>query len=310
MRLAFFGSPDTALPSFRALLEAGHEVVLAVTQPDRPAGRGRRVAACPVKEFALKRGIPVVQPERIRKDPEVVDRLSRAKVDLQVVVAYGQIIPNAVIDLPPLKTVNVHFSLLPKYRGASPVAWAILNGEMKTGISIFRLNERMDEGDVYAAVETEILPGETAGELEARLADLGAGFLVETLARIAGLSPSPQDHRLASLAPKLHKENGRIDWSKNDEAVDRHVRAMTPWPSAFTFLHGERLIVTRGETGGSGDPALLRGTVLAAAKLGLEVACGGGTAYRITRLKAEGRREMEAAEYVRSGKIRPGERMG
>jgi len=310
MRLVFFGSPEAALPSFRALLEAGHDVVLAVTQPDRPAGRGRHLAACPVKAFALSLGIPVLQPERIRKDSSVISRLAEARADLQVVVAYGQIIPLDMIDLPPWKTLNVHFSLLPKYRGASPVAWAILNGEATTGVTIFRLNEKMDEGDVYAAEETPILPGETAGELGRRLAELGARLLIRTLAGLSSGSPVPQDHGRATLAPKLRKEDGQVDWSKNEDAVDRHVRAMTPWPSAFTFRRGERLIIVRGEPAGTGGPAAPRGTVLTIDKAGLTVACGGGTAYRIVRLRPEGRREMESGAYAQSGKIQPGDVLG
>jgi methionyl-tRNA formyltransferase len=310
MRIVFFGSPETALPSFQALLKAGHRIVLAVTQPDRPSGRGQRIAACPVKRFAVEQGIPVVQPERIRKDAEITDRLALAAPDIQVVVAYGQIIPRSVIDVPPLSTINVHYSILPKYRGASPVAWAILNGETKTGVTIFRLNEKMDEGDVYATAETEILPEETAGELEARLSALGARLLVETLTRVEELTPVPQDHARATLAPKLRKEDGKIDWSRNDEAVARLVRAMTPWPSAFTFLRGERLIVLRGSPAGSGDPARPRGTILAVEKPGLVIACAGGTAYRITRLQPEGRRPMDAQAYALGGKLKEGDVLG
>jgi methionyl-tRNA formyltransferase len=310
MRIVFFGSPETALPSFQALLKAGHRIVLAVTQPDRPSGRGQRIAACPVKRFAVEQGIPVVQPERIRKDAEITDRLARAAPDIQVVVAYGQIISRSVIDVPPLSTINVHYSILPKYRGASPVAWAILNGETKTGVTIFRLNEKMDEGDVYATAETEILPEETAGELEARLSALGARLLVETLTRVEELTPVPQDHARATLAPKLRKEDGKIDWSRNDEAVARLVRAMTPWPSAFTFLRGERLIVLRGSPAGSGDPARPRGTILAVEKPGLVIACAGGTAYRITRLQPEGRRPMDAQAYALGGKLKEGDVLG
>jgi methionyl-tRNA formyltransferase len=185
-----------------------------------------------------------------------------------------------------------------------------LNGEATTGVTIFRLNEKMDEGDIYAAEETPILMGETAGELGARLADLGARLLVRTLAGLSSLSPVPQDHGRATLALKLRKEDGRVDWLKNETAVDRHVRAMTPWPSAFTFHRGERLIIVRGEPAGPGDPALPRGTVLGFDRAGLVVACGGGTAYRIVRLRPEGRKEMAAGDYARSGKIGPGEMVG
>jgi methionyl-tRNA formyltransferase len=310
MRIVFFGSPEAALPSLEALLGAGHDIVLAVTQPDRPAGRGRRLTACPVKQFALKHGIPVAQPEKIRKDPDILSRLDKAAPDIQVVVAYGQIMPRPVIDPPRFRTINLHFSLLPKYRGAAPVAWAILNGETGTGVTIFRLDEKMDEGDVYAAAETDIRPEETAGELEARLSGLGAGLLVETLSRIDALTPIPQDHARATLAPKLHKNDGLIDWTKNTDAVGRSVRAMTPRPSAFTFLNGERLIVLRGDPAGSGDPSRPRGAVLAVEPRGLTIACGGGTSYLITRLQPESRKPMDARAFGLGGRIREGDILG
>jgi methionyl-tRNA formyltransferase len=310
MRVVFFGSPEAALPSLEALLAAGHDILLAVTQPDRPAGRGRRLAACPVKRLALERGISVLEPERIRRDPETLARLTAAGADIHVVVAYGQIIPLAIIDLPALRTINVHFSLLPKYRGASPVARAILNGEIKTGVTIFRLNARMDEGDILAVAETEIGPEETTGVLERRLAGIGANLLVETLAVIDRLVPVPQDHSKATLAPKLRKEDGRIDWTKDAEGISRLVRAMTPWPTAFTFHRGERLIILKGEAAGPGDPSRPRGTVLAVDKRGLTIACGGGTAYLIADLQREGRKPTSGHAFSLGGKIKEGEILG
>ena len=199
MRVVFFGSPEAAVPSFRALLEAGHEIPLIVAQPDRPVGRGRRLLPGPVKRFALERGIPVAQPEKIRLDPEILDRLRAAAPDIQVVVAYGQIIPMTIVSLPPRGTVNVHFSLLPRYRGAAPVAAAIAAGETRTGVTIFSLNEKMDEGDILAEEETPIGPSETAGELEARLASLGAGLLLRTLDRYDEITPRAQDLSLIHI---------------------------------------------------------------------------------------------------------------
>jgi methionyl-tRNA formyltransferase len=308
MRIVFFGSPAAALPSLERLLLAGHDIPLVVTQPDRPAGRGRRLTPCPVKAFARERGIPTYEPERIRKDPAAVDRLRAAGAVLHVVVAYGQIMPGPVIDLPPYRSLNVHFSLLPKYRGASPVAWAIRNGEPVTGITIFRLNERMDEGDIFSSVEAPIRPDDTTGSLEARLAVLGAELLVETIGRIDLLVPKAQNHALATPAPKLKKELGLVDWSQKAAAIDRHIRAMNPWPAAFTFFGSERLILHEGRALAPEAPTADRapGTVLETSAAGIRIGCGEGTEYLLTRLQAEGRNPMEAAVFIRGGRLAPG----
>jgi methionyl-tRNA formyltransferase len=248
MRIVFFGSPEAALPSLRALIKAGHEIPLIVTQPDKPAGRGRKTAACPVKAFAAVQGFSVIQPERIRKDEIVLDRLREARPDIHVVVAYGRIIPDAILYLPRWKTLNVHFSLLPKYRGASPVQWAILKGETRTGVTIIELNDKMDEGDMLAAEETAIGPKETAGMLEARLADIGAALLVKTLEGFSkgSVVRQPQNHAEATYAPKIAKSDGLIDWTSSAESVERKVRAFQPWPTAFTFLGPTRIVVRSG----------------------------------------------------------------
>jgi len=313
MRIVFFGSPAAALPALEALLRAGHEIPLIVTQPDRPAGRGRRLTPSAVKAFALEKGIPTYEPERIRKDPAAVDRLRETGAALHVVVAYGQIMPGPVIDLPPHRSLNVHFSLLPKYRGASPVAWAILGGEAATGITIFRLNERMDEGDIYSTIDAPIRPDDTAGSLEARLAVLGADLLVDTIARIGTIVPRPQDQARASLAPKLKKEFGLVDWSREAAAVDRHVRGMNPWPAAYTFRRGERLILLEGRAltvpsgGRNGENREDPGTIIEAGKTGLRIRCGGGSEYRIDRVQPEGRGPMPAAAFAAGARIAAGE---
>jgi methionyl-tRNA formyltransferase len=311
MRIVFFGSPAAALPSLEALRRAGHDIPLVVTQPDRPAGRGRRLTPCPVKSYALAHGLPVYEPERIRKDPAAVDRLRAAGAALHVVVAYGQIMPGSVIDLPPHRSLNVHFSLLPKYRGASPVAWAILNGEIMTGLTIFRLNERMDEGDVYTMLEEPIRPDDSTGSLEARLATLGADLLVDTVDRIGSLIPRPQDHAGATLAPKLRKEMGLVDWTKGATAVDRLVRGLNPWPTAFTFRRGERLILLEGRPLGPGTAASAgagpAGTILEAGRAGLRIACGGDSQYLAIRVQPEGRPAMPASAYAAGGRLSAGE---
>lgn len=311
MRVVFFGSPEAALPSFAGIIEAGHDVVLAVTQPDRPSGRGKKLASSPVKAYAMDRGIPVIQPERIRRDPAAFEAIRAAEADIHVVVAFGQIIPSSIIDLPPWKSINVHFSVLPKYRGAAPVQWAILRGETRTGVTIFRLNEKMDEGDVLTTSETGIVPGETAGELEARLAGIGAELLRRTLDGIASIPLVPQDHAKATLAPKLAKEQGKIDWSALGIDIERKVRAFTPRPGAFTFRRGRRLILLRGYAAGSPVfPAAPPGAVLSVSGAGIDVACGGGSVYRITELQPESRRAMDAAAYASGGRITAGEVLG
>ncbi len=312
MRIVFFGSPEAALPALEALLGAGHEIPLVVTQPDRPAGRGRVPTPCPVKTYALGHGLPTYEPERIRKDPGAVDRLRAARPEIHIVVAYGQIMPGPVIDLPPRRSLNLHFSLLPAYRGASPVSWAIRRGEALTGVTIFRLNEKMDEGDIFASAEEPISPLDTTGSLERRLAVLGAGLLVDTLARLDRITPRPQAHEAATLAPKLKKEDGRIDWGASPSAVDRHVRSMTPWPSAFTFLETERIIVLTGRPTPSLGPSATTaepGTVLSTGRDGILIACGEET-YSIVRLQPEGRKAMDAAAWLAGGRIRAGLRLG
>jgi len=310
MRIVFFGSPGAALPSLERLLEAGHTIELVITQPDKPAGRGKESASPPVKEAALRRGIPILQPEKIRKDESIFTALEKIGPDIIVVVAYGQIIPSAIIDRPRYKAVNVHFSLLPKYRGAAPVQWAILNGEEKTGVTIFELNEKMDEGEILSQVETTIGKKEKAGQLEERLSRLGADLLVKTLERIDEVSRLPQNQALATLAPRLHKDQGRIVWANDAFSVDRMVRAFSPWPGAFTFLRGQRIIIHGGAPltvpPSPPDP----GRIIEIRKEGPVVGCGGGSAYLIERLQRENRKEMAAADFLRGTKLETGDFLG
>jgi methionyl-tRNA formyltransferase len=310
MRIAFFGSPAAALPFLEKLLESSHDVALIVTQPDRPSGRGKSTSAPPVKRFALDHGIRVLQPARVRGDAGFLEALRSTNPDINVVVAYGQILPASVIYLPPRKSVNVHFSLLPQYRGAAPVEWAILNGERRTGITVFELDEKMDEGDILAHEEVEIRPGETAGQLEARLARAGASLLVATLDKIDSLPRLPQDHRLATLAPRLKKEQGRIDWAIDAGQIEKRVRAFCPWPGAFTFWRGQRLIIHAGRPAPPGGPCGSPGRVVAAGASGVTVCCGNGSAYIIERLQRENKKALDAADFLRGTKITPGDDLG
>jgi methionyl-tRNA formyltransferase len=310
MRIVFFGSPAAALPSLQKLLEVGHSVELVITQPDKPAGRGKSAAAPPVKKFALERGIRVLQPWKIRQDPSVVETLRTVNPDINVVVAYGQIIPDSIIYVPRFRSVNVHFSLLPKYRGAAPVEWAILRGEEKTGVTIFELNERMDEGDILTSEEVEIGPGENAGQLEARLSIIGARLLVNTLANIETLPRRPQDHSQSPGAPRLKKDQGRIDWGQKAEVIERMVRAFSPWPGAFTFWNGQRLIIHAGRTvtgeSVSGPP----GRVSEIQKEGFVVGCADRSAYRVERVQMENKKALPAPEFLRGTKLKPGDILG
>jgi methionyl-tRNA formyltransferase len=308
MKIVFFGSPEAALPSLAGLLEAGHRVDLVITQPDRPAGRGKALTACPVKRFALEKRLPILQPEKIRRAPEVKEQLAALQPDIQVVVAYGQIIPGPIIYLPPRRTLNVHFSLLPKYRGASPVAWSILQGETRTGVTIIELNEKMDGGDILAQTEIEIQPEENARELEGRLAVLGADVLLTTLDRLADIVHRPQDHCLASYAPKLKKEDGRLDWKLTAQEISRRVRAFTPWPSAFCRLQGRQVKILEGRfSSGPPQPPRPPGTISDIERGGIIVQCGQGS-YLISRLQMENRNPLPAYEFSLGARLRPGDR--
>ncbi len=310
MKVVFFGSPEAALPSLERLLAAGHSVELAVTQPDKPAGRGRDLKACPVKAYAETLGIPTVTPEKIRKDETVLKRIRSAGPDIQIVVAYGQIIPGPVIDFPPYRTLNVHFSLLPKYRGAAPVHWTVLNGEPETGITIIELNEKMDEGNILASVRTPVGPRETALELESRLAGMGADLLVDTLEVIETVPHTPQDHSLATLAPKIRKEDGLIDWTADPRSIDRRVRAFASRPGAFSFLRGRRLEIHRGSPLEARREGLRAGEIAAVDRTGLSICCGDGGLYLIEELQPEGKRKMSAFAFSLGNKDLTGEVLG
>src|SRR5271157_2862895 len=242
MRLVFLGTPAFAVPALERLVEAGHQVLAVVTQPDRPSGRGQHPAPPPVKEAAARMGLPVCQPERV-KLPETVEFLRAQGAEAMVVVGYGQIIPQSVIDLAPLGIVNVHASLLPKYRGAGPVQWAILNGETRTGVTTMRIDAGLDTGDMLMKTWTEIGPDENAVELGARLAAMGADLLVETLAGlVAGtIVPEKQDASQATYARLLKKEDGMVDWSLPAQAIHNRVRGLQPWPGAYTTFRGQTL---------------------------------------------------------------------
>jgi len=297
-----------AVPTLEAIARAGHEVALVVTQPDRPRGRGQASAAPPVKEAALRLGIPVAQPERVRR-PEAVEQLRAVGARAMVVVGYGQIIPQNVIDLAPLGIINVHASLLPKYRGAGPVQWAIVNGETRTGVTTMRIDAGLDTGDMLLKAETEIGPEETAIDLGRRLAAMGADLLVETLAGLeAGtIVPEKQDSSQATYAPLLKKEDGAIDWSQPAAAIHNRVRGLQPWPGAQTTFRGQTLLVWKSRLGAEGAAGIAAGGF--AGLKPLTVACGQGR-LELLEVQLEGRKRIAAADFANGQRLTENDRLG
>lgn len=304
MRVVFMGTPAFAVPSLEAVVKAGHDVPLVVTQPDRPAGRGKKLTPPPVKEKALELGLEVGQPEKIR---DVLQHLQDLAPDVIVVVGYGQFIPQKILDLPEHGCVNVHSSLLPKYRGAAPANWAIVNGDTETGVSTMRLVKKMDAGDVLLQRRTQIGDEETASELNARLAPIGAELLVETLAGLeAGtIAAQPQDESEVTFAPLMKREDGEIDWTLSARDVVNRARGFDPWPGAYTTYRGKRLHIRKARAiQESGEPGLLRtdgGRLL--------VGCGEGSIETLI-VQPEGKPRMPAADFVRGRRPAPGERFG
>ena len=296
MRVVFMGTPDIAATCLKQILADGFDVVGVYTQPDRPKNRGMKLAFSPVKEVALAAGRPVFQPENFRED-ESVAQLAELKPDVVAVVAYGRILPQRVLDVPTKGCINIHASLLPKYRGSAPYQWAVLNGEKTTGVTAMYLCREMDAGDIIDTSETPIAPNETAGELLDRLAELGAKLLSKTLGRMAegNVERTQQDGSLATYAPMLDKTMCPIDWRKTAQQVHDHVRGLHPWPVATMELRGQKFKVhATTVVEGKGQP----GEILGLTKTGLRIACGEG-AVEIRQLQAEGGKRMAAPDYFR-----------
>ncbi len=296
-RIVFFGTPPFAIPTLQDLLKGPDRVVGVVTQPDREKGRGRKVVISPVKEIALQHSLIPLQPEKA-KGKTFQEAVKSLQPDLMVVVAYGQILPRSVLDIPKHGAINVHASLLPKYRGAAPIARAILNGESVTGVTTMVMDEGMDTGDILLQAETPIGNGETCETLHDRLASLGAQLLSETLekTKAGAIRPIQQDHSKATYAPPLKKEDGRIDWKKGAEEIDRQVRAFNPWPGAFTKLGGLLLKVYKGEIREK-TPSEKPGTVVWVGSDFIEVETGKGS-YLLKEVQLEGRRIMAIREFL------------
>ena len=308
MRLIFLGTPAFAVPSLERTVAAGHSVLTVVTQPDRPRGRGQNPAAPPVKEAALALGLPVYQPERVRR-PESLDFLRALPVDAMVVVGYGQIIPQSIIDLAPLGILNVHGSLLPRYRGAGPIQWAILKGETRTGVTTMRIDAGLDTGDMLLKAETSIGPEENAVELGRRLAVMGADLLVESLAGLVEgrLVPEPQDSAQATYAPLLKKEDGQMDWARDAQTLHNQVRGLQPWPGAYTSFRGHALHIWKSRVW-DGRLAQASPGKLAGLKPPV-VSCGSGC-LELLEVQLEGRKRIPAADFANGQRLIENEVLG
>lgn len=297
MRILFMGTPEFAVASLRCLVEEGHTICGVLTQPDKPRNRGHKVTFSPVKEYALSQSLPVYQPTTLR-DGEALELVKSLAPELTVVAAYGKLLPEEILAVPPLGSINVHSSLLPKYRGAAPINWAILNGEKTTGVSIMYMAKALDAGDVILQKSTAIGPDEDAPALTARLAELGAEALSETVAALAAgtATRTPQDELEMTYAPMLSRELSPMDWTRPAAALGCQVRGLIPWPCAQAEIAGQRFKVYRTAPGNPTDKD--PGTVLSAGKRGIEVSCGDGRSLYLTEIQAEGGKRMSAAAYL------------
>jgi methionyl-tRNA formyltransferase len=310
MKLVFCGTPEFAVPTLEAVLAADHNVELVVTQPDRPSGRGMELSVPPVKRTALLHGIPVVQPEKVKNNLEFRERLESIHPDAILVVAYGRIIPKWMLDLPPLGNINLHASLLPKYRGAAPIQWAIAMGEKETGATTMRIDEGLDTGDVLLQSVLSVEASQTSVDVFPLLAKQGAALMVETLAGLAAgvITPSKQDEALATLAPILKREDGAIDFARGAKEVFNRWRGFQPWPGAYTMLRGRKLVVSRmalaSQYESSGEPGEVR----------VEngrwfLACGSNTWIEVLEAQLEGKRRMPVADFLRGHALQSGEKI-
>ncbi len=308
MRIVFLGTPDFAVPSLRVLLTSPHQVCAVISQPDRPAGRGHRLQPPPVKVLAQDAGIPVYQPEQIR-DEKNRRLFEEAQPDFIVVVAYGQILPRWLLQSARVASVNVHASLLPQYRGAAPVIWAILRGETLTGVTTMLMDERLDTGDILLTRQVPIPQTMTSGELAAILARIGAELLVPTLEGLSEgrITPIPQDHARASWAPRLTKDQSWIPWDKSATEIHNQIRALNPWPMACATSHGQRVQVLRSRVSTEhGEATHMPGTFRGRTAEGMLVECGGGTILEILEVRPPGRHSMSGCEYAIGARLEPG----
>ena len=309
MKIVFMGTPQAAVPSLERCVGDGHDVVAVYTQPDRPAGRGNKITFSPVKQFALAHNIPVYQPVKI-KTPDAIQTFREHGADIAVVVAYGRILPETFLNAFPQGAVNVHFSLLPKYRGAAPVNWAIVNGEKETGVTTMRMDAGLDTGDILMQQATLIGEFETAPELMERLSLTGAELLSKTLADLSRIEPRPQEHQKATLAPIMKREDGLIDWSMTAVDIANRVRGFQAFPTAFTYFRSDKLTIWSATLELADNEVITPGEIVFVEKDHLQIGCGGSTILRIKELQTEGKRRMAVRDFVNGFKPRAGEAFG
>lgn len=310
MKIVFMGTPQAAVSSLEKLLSDGHEIVSVWTQPDKPAGRGNKLKASPVKEFALENNLKVFQPVKI-KTHETLELFRSHRADVAVVVAYGRILPVSFLESFPKGAINLHFSLLPKYRGAAPVNWAIVRGETKTGVTTMKMDVGLDTGDVLQQLETEILEDETAIELMTRLSFSGADLLSQTLLKFDELIPKPQDDAKATFAPIMQKSDGLIDWNLKAREINCRIRGFQPFPTSFTVFQDKKLTIWKAEVieneNGKTENA---GIIAEVNKDSFVVSCGNQTFLRIVEIQIEGKNRMPVRDFLNGAKVETGEKLG
>jgi len=309
MRIVFMGTPESAVPSLRRLVDDGHEIAAVWTQPDKPAGRGKKLHASPIKEFALQHNLTVHQLQKI-KTSDAKELFASHNAEVAVVVAYGKILPAEFLSAPKHGCINVHFSLLPKYRGAAPVNWAIVNGETETGVTTMQIVEELDAGPILLHESTDIQEDETAPELMLRLAEIGAGLISETLRNLTDIEPKHQLDKEATFAPILKREDGLIDWSMDAYAIAGRVRGFQPWPNAHTTFRSQRLIVWKATPEWIEQLRYPPGQIIEAGRDRLIVACGDGTALRLLEVQLQDSRRMSARDFLNGSHLSPGQELG
>ncbi len=304
-RIIFFGTPDFAVPTLSALVHSRHRLLTVVTQPDRPKGRGQKLMHTPVKKAAMEAGLEVFQPESVNT-ASFYDKMAEIHPDLFVVVAFGQLFSEKLLKIPSKGTINVHASLLPKYRGPAPIHWAMIKGEKETGVTTMLMAKKMDAGDMLLSAKTPIKKSDTAGTLHDRLANIGAELLVETLEKFESgkVTPRPQDHTQATYAPMLKKEDGHIDWSQPPEKIEYFIRAMSPWPGAFTYFQNRRLKIFKAIPA-SGEKNAKPGTVLKSFENELRIATGQDGAVAILEIQGASGKRMKIEDFLRGNTVPP-----
>jgi len=304
MRIVFMGTPEIAVPTLDKLVKEGVDIPLVICQPDKPKGRGNKLQPPPVKEYAIQNNLEVLQPEKIKNNPEAIERIRSANPDFLVVVAYGKILPKKLLEIPKYAPINVHFSLLPKYRGAAPVNWAIINGEIETGVTTMKMDEGLDTGDILLMKSIPIEQDDTTVTLSEKLSILGADLLIETLKNYLKITPTKQNHSAHTYAPIIKKEDGKIDFTKSAIVIERMIRGFQPWPTAYCFYKGKMVKFYKAEVVNlTGNP----GEVIDINKNNFTIACGENTALRILELQLEGKNRIDTKSFLLGNPIKTGE---